>query len=214
MMDAFELPRTLVQSLQQRAAQTPDQVALRFLAESAEHSVVLSYRDLDRRARTIAAALQANAGLGERAVLLFPSGPDYVAAFFGCLYAGVIAVPAYPPESTRRHHQERLLSIISDAEPRLLLTIASLSEGLAQIEYAPTVLSVDTLEAQQANQNLKQDDPAARGLVALAFNLDFQPGAYALAGVLFFYAEQALLSFPKHGPSHGGLPPVISRQRV
>ena len=164
MMDAFELPRTLVQSLQQRAAQTPDQVALRFLAESAEHSVVLSYRDLDQRARTIAAALQANAGLGERAVLLFPSGPDYVAAFFGCLYAGVIAVPAYPPESTRRHHQERLLSIISDAEPRLLLTISSLSEGLAQIENAPTVLSVDTLEAQQANQwvepDLKADDIA------------------------------------------------------
>ncbi|MBV2080145.1 MULTISPECIES: non-ribosomal peptide synthetase [Pseudomonas] len=164
MMDAFELPRTLVQSLQQRAAQTPDQVALRFLAESAEHSVVLSYRDLDQRARTIAAALQANAGLGERAVLLFPSGPDYVAAFFGCLYAGVIAVPAYPPESTRRHHQERLLSIISDAEPRLLLTIASLSEGLAQIENAPTVLSVDTLEAQQADQwvepDLKADDIA------------------------------------------------------
>ncbi|OOW02514.1 non-ribosomal peptide synthetase [Pseudomonas sp. MF6394] len=164
MMDAFELPRTLVQSLQQRAAQAPDQVALRFLAESAEHSVVLSYRDLDQRARTIAAALQANAGLGERAVLLFPSGPDYVAAFFGCLYAGVIAVPAYPPESTRRHHQERLLSIISDAEPRLLLTIASLSEGLAQIENAPTVLSVDTLETQQADQwvepDLKADDIA------------------------------------------------------
>ncbi|WP_054920431.1 non-ribosomal peptide synthetase [Pseudomonas sp. NBRC 111138] len=164
MMDAFELPRTLAQSLQQRAAQTPDQVALRFLAESAEHSVVLSYRDLDQRARTIAAALQANAGLGERAVLLFPSGPDYVAAFFGCLYAGVIAVPAYPPESTRRHHQERLLSIISDAEPRLLLTIASLSEGLAQIENAPKVLSVDTLEAQQADQwvepDLKADDIA------------------------------------------------------
>ncbi|MEX5546639.1 non-ribosomal peptide synthetase [Pseudomonas pergaminensis] len=147
MMDAFELPRTLVQSLQRRAAQTPDQVALRFLAESAEHSVVLSYRDLDQRARTIAAALQANAELGDRAVLLFPSGPDYVAAFFGCLYAGVIAVPAYPPESTRRHHQERLLSIISDAEPRLLLTIASLADGLSQLDNAPPVLSVDSLES-------------------------------------------------------------------
>ena len=101
MMDAFELPRTLVQSLQRRAAQTPDQVALRFLAESAEQNVVLSYRDLDSRARTIAAALQANAELGDRAVLLFPSGPDYVAAFFGCLYAGVIAVPAYPPDPLR-----------------------------------------------------------------------------------------------------------------
>ncbi len=152
MMDAFELPRTLVESLQRRAAQTPDQVALRFLAESAEHSVVLSYHDLDQRARSIAAALQANAAFGDRAVLLFPSGPDYVAAFFGCLYAGVIAVPAYPPESTRRHHQERLLSIISDAEPRLLLTVASLADGLAQLENAPPVLSVDSLEAQLAER--------------------------------------------------------------
>ncbi len=164
MMDAFELPRTLVQSLQRRAAQTPDQVALRFLAESAEHSVVLSYRDLDQRARTIASVLQANAALGDRAVLLFPSGPDYVAAFFGCLYAGVIAVPAYPPESTRRHHQERLLSIISDAEPRLLLTIASLADGLAQIENAPPVLSVDTLDAPVADAwiapDLQPDDIA------------------------------------------------------
>ncbi|KAA8559215.1 Linear gramicidin synthase subunit B [Pseudomonas extremaustralis] len=163
-MDAFELPRTLVQSLQQRAEQTPDQVALRFLAESAEQSVVLSYRDLDLRARTIAAALQANATLGERAVLLFPSGPDYVAAFFGCLYAGIIAVPAYPPESTRRHHQARLLSIIADAEPRLLLTIASLGDGLAQLENAPPVLSVDTLDAQIADSwcapDLQPDDIA------------------------------------------------------
>lgn len=164
MMDAFELPRTLVQSLQRRAAQTPDQVALRFLAESAAETVVLSYRDLDLRARTIAAALQASAGLGERAVLLFPSGPDYVAAFFGCLYAGVIAVPAYPPESTRRHHQERLLSIIADAEPKLLLTSSGLRDALGQIEQAPPLLCVDELHSEIAAgwvaPNLQDDDIA------------------------------------------------------
>jgi len=163
-MDAFELPRTLVQSLQRRAAQTPDQLALRFLAESAEQGAVLSYRDLDLRARTIAAALQANAGLGDRAVLLFPSGPDYVAAFFGCLYAGVIAVPAYPPESTRRHHQERLLSIIADAEPSVLLTTTRLGDALLQLEGAPQLLCVDSLSAEIAGNwvapNLQDDDIA------------------------------------------------------
>ncbi|OPG79861.1 non-ribosomal peptide synthetase, partial [Pseudomonas ogarae] len=164
MTDAFELPSTLAHALQRRAALTPDRVALRFLADTPEQGVVLSYRDLDLRARTIAGALQAEAALGDRAVLLFPSGPDYVAAFFGCLYAGVIAVPAYPPESARRHHQERLLSIIADAEPRLLLTSSDLREPLQAIESAPPVLCVDTLDPARAGQwrmpTLQDDDIA------------------------------------------------------
>ncbi|SFX03153.1 non-ribosomal peptide synthase domain TIGR01720/amino acid adenylation domain-containing protein [Pseudomonas sp. NFACC49-2] len=164
MTDAFELPSTLAHALQRRAASTPDRVALRFLADTPEQSVVLSYRDLDLRARTIAAALQAEATVGDRAVLLFPSGPDYVAAFFGCLYAGVIAVPAYPPESARRHHQERLLSIIADAEPRLLLTSSDLREALQAIESAPPLLCVDSLDPARAGQwvapTLQDDDIA------------------------------------------------------
>ncbi|WP_223530286.1 non-ribosomal peptide synthetase [Pseudomonas sp. GL-R-19] len=157
MTDAFELPSTMVQALQRRAALTPDRVALRFLAETPDQAVVLSYRELDQRARTTAGALQAQADFGDRAVLLFPSGPDYVAAFFGCLYAGVIAVPAYPPESTRRHHQERLLSIISDAQPRLLLTSAGLRDALQQIEGAPPMLCVDTLDSALAERWVAAD---------------------------------------------------------
>jgi amino acid adenylation domain-containing protein/non-ribosomal peptide synthase protein (TIGR01720 family) len=158
MNDAFELPKTLVQALQQRAAGQPDRIALRFLAEDAGEGAVLSYRQLDLRARTIAAALQGHVAPGERAVLLFPSGPDYVAAFFGCLYAGVIAVPAYPPESARQHHQERLLSIIADAEPRLILTLSSLREPLLQMSQllnavdAPQLLCVDGLDSKQAGE--------------------------------------------------------------
>lgn len=168
-MDAFELPDNLAHALQQRAAQTPDRLALRFLTDESDEGLVLTYRDLDLRARTIAAALQQQATPGDRAILLFHSGPDYVAAFFACLYAGIIAVPAYPPESNRHHHQERLLSIIADAEPRLLLTGSDLQGALLHMDElnradAPPLLCVDTLNAGLAegwrSPILRSDDIA------------------------------------------------------
>src|SRR5690606_14436330 len=84
----------------------------------------LTYADLDRRARAIAARLQSMNLAGERALLLYPPGFDYIEAFFGCLYAGVIAVPAYPPA---RQHLPRLHSIMRDASPAVIMTTAELA---------------------------------------------------------------------------------------
>jgi acyl-CoA synthetase (AMP-forming)/AMP-acid ligase II len=81
----------------------------------------LTYEQLDQRARAIAARLQALNLAGERALLLYPTGFDFLAAFFGCLYAGVVAVPAYPPR--RNRNLNRIQAIAADAAPRIALTV-------------------------------------------------------------------------------------------
>ena len=112
----------------------------------------LSYLELHTRAAAIAAILQSRVPRGERVVLLYPNDHQYVAAFFGCLYAGVIAVPAYPPESARQQHLQRLFGILRDAAPRLILTSAQLAPlvtaGLRELPAAARieVLATDTID--------------------------------------------------------------------
>ncbi|WP_166360185.1 non-ribosomal peptide synthase/polyketide synthase [Pseudomonas akapageensis] len=141
---------TFVERLQRLAERQPTRTALRLLVDGDDNWQTCSFAQLDVRARTVGAALQGSAGAGERAVLLFPSGLDYVAAFFGCLYAGCVAVPAYPPESLKPQHLERLLAIISDAEPRFILTDSALLPGL---------------------QALQRDQPALAGLELIAVDV-------------------------------------------
>ena len=94
-------PTSLVDILRWRAKNQPYRLAYRYLVDGENDEVVLTYEDLDRRARSIAALLQFSAGAGDRALLLFPPGLDFIAAYFGCLYAKIIAIPAYPPHPAR-----------------------------------------------------------------------------------------------------------------
>jgi acyl-CoA synthetase (AMP-forming)/AMP-acid ligase II len=114
---------TLVELLRYRAFQQPDQLAYTFLLDGETETVRLSYRELDQQARAIAAKLQSLAGTGSRALLLYPPGLEFIAAFFGCLYAGVVAVPAYPPR--RNQNISRLQAIVSDAQAAVALTTTS-----------------------------------------------------------------------------------------
>ena len=88
---------TLVDLLRERALRHPDRRAYTFLVDGESEEQHLTYGELDRQARAIAAQLQGLGMTGERALLLYPPGLEYIAGFFGCLYAGTIAVPAYPP---------------------------------------------------------------------------------------------------------------------
>jgi acyl-CoA synthetase (AMP-forming)/AMP-acid ligase II len=121
-LDPEALP-SLGHVLRARAAAEPERVAYRFVAFApdgtrAESSI--TYDELDRRARAVAALLQGAAEPGDRALLLYSFGPDYLGAFLGCLYAGVVAVPAYPPEYARL--SSRIDGIFSDCEPSVVLS--------------------------------------------------------------------------------------------
>ncbi|HEX6864808.1 MAG TPA: fatty acyl-AMP ligase, partial [Thermoanaerobaculia bacterium] len=116
----------LVDVLRRRASTHPDRMAYRFLDDGEEEGGSLTYAELDRRARALAAFLQREGGAGERALLLYPPGLDFVVAFLGCLYAGTVAVPAYPPRSNRP--DSRLQAIARDARPRFALTIPALRD--------------------------------------------------------------------------------------
>src|SRR5215470_18881061 len=106
---------TLAERLRLRAALTPGQRAYVFLADGEEEQGACTWGELDAWARALATALQERCAPGDRALLLCPPGLDFVAAFFGCLYAGVVAVPAYPPRSARS--LPRLRTLLKDSGP-------------------------------------------------------------------------------------------------
>jgi len=125
-----------VELLRWRAQSHPELVALSWFSDGDTLSSQLSYAELDASARRWAVRLLALAPPGNRALLVFPPGPEFLQAFVGCLYAGWIPVPAYPPEQHRLEHSlKRLLAIIADAQAPVVLTIEAfrqMAEGLIQ----------------------------------------------------------------------------------
>ncbi len=120
--------QTLVELLLKRAAQKPQQVAYTFLVDGETQRQQLTYQDLDRRARAIGAYIQSLCLPGERVLLVYPPGLEYISAFFGCLYAGVVAVPTYPPRPNRS--LERWQGLLENSGATAALTIASLGPNL------------------------------------------------------------------------------------
>lgn len=107
-----------------RAERQPDLRAYTFLPDGTNEAGSLTYAEVDRQARAIAVALRRWAKPGDRALLLYPQGLDYITGFFGCLYAGLIAVPAYPPRGN--HGAGRIQAIARDAGAAVTLTTAGL----------------------------------------------------------------------------------------
>ncbi len=114
--------RTLVAVLRWRAETTPHGPSFTFLEDGETAQATWSYGELDLRARTVAAGLQARGAEGERVLLLFDSGLDFLEALYGCMYAGAVPVPVNPPDLLRLSRTlPRLEAVVEDARARYIL---------------------------------------------------------------------------------------------
>ena len=114
------------------AERQPDKITLRCSngGGGADDFDERSYAEFHARVLGVSATLRPLAAPGERALILMPSGEDFVVAFLACLHAGIIAVPAYPPR--RNRSRDRVLSIHDDAQPALIHTTAAAEKNVRE----------------------------------------------------------------------------------
>jgi acyl-CoA synthetase (AMP-forming)/AMP-acid ligase II len=142
----------LVDVLRERARDRSTDLAFTFLTDGEAEGDTLTYGQLDAKARSIAASLAMHGLIpGERALLLYPPGLEFIAAFFGCLYAGIIAVPAYPPQPSQLARTlPRLLSILADADVAIVLCDTTVSRaGRGMSAHAPALANIPWLSTDR-----------------------------------------------------------------
>ena len=144
--------RSLVDTLIARATETPHNSAYVFLGDGERESGRKTYSQLDASARNIAAALRGTLAAGDRVLLLYTDGLDFLLAFFGCLYAGIIPVPTYPPLRGKRlsvcaniAHKSGARAVLSTTEQAGPLRKALTNDAL--LSRLPLLTTDDCAEA-------------------------------------------------------------------
>lgn len=145
--------KTLVDLLQVRAAQNPNKKAYIFLEDGENESHSLTYQELDTKAQELARYLQSCYAFGDRALLLYPPGLDFIVAFFACLYAGIIAIPLFPP--TRNQKLTRFQAVVKNADAKLSLSTQTVLESVQKhFQSTPDLAALEWLATDQTLENL------------------------------------------------------------
>ncbi len=146
---------TLVDILRNQADEKPHQTVYSYLIDGETEEASLTYGQLEKKAKAIAAYLQSVCSPQDRVLLLYPSSLDYITAFFGCLYAGVIAIPAYPPRPNRSLN--RIHNILQNAQTSLALTNTETLYSLQrQLENTTELQSLHWIATDTINHDLGQ----------------------------------------------------------
>lgn len=160
--------------LQFRSAHTADGIAYRFIGEEHTLTQELTYGELHSRALQIAASLKTYGNKGDRVLMMYHSSQEFIPAFFGCLYAGMIAVPAYPPR--KNHHALRLRAIIEDAGVNLVASVtaihrqATAMDGYEQVFGSACWLNTDVVsETDTAEPDALIETPAGEDVMFLQY---------------------------------------------
>ncbi len=144
---------TMVELLARQAADRPDLAAYVYL-DDRDGTTEITYAELDRRARAIAARLSAQLNPGDRALLVYPAGLEFISAFFGCLYAGVIAVPATYPKPKRPMPRLHRIAVDCDAHVALSTgpTLATLDPALLSDAATKDWIATDEVDDALADE--------------------------------------------------------------
>ncbi|MDR2116869.1 MAG: aminotransferase class I/II-fold pyridoxal phosphate-dependent enzyme [Planctomycetaceae bacterium] len=149
-------PPDLIQLVQYRAATQPKEPAFIYLANGIDDEAVMSNARLDQSARRIAAWLQQQNMFGQRVLLLYPPGLDFIAAFWGCLYAGAIAVPVYPPRKNRSIL--RIQAVAESAGAAVALTTEDVLKRVGElIDEAPYLRGITWQATTTLQEGLEEN---------------------------------------------------------
>jgi acyl-CoA synthetase (AMP-forming)/AMP-acid ligase II len=128
-----------------------------FLKNGEEYAGHLTLADVDRQSRAVAAVLQETTSTGDCVLLMYAPGLDFITGFLGCLYAGIIAVPAYAPNPVRpERYIPRLSSIAASAGTSTILTSSDQAGRLPQLLHefevfeSARILATNQIDASSA----------------------------------------------------------------
>ncbi|MFN7096850.1 MAG: AMP-binding protein, partial [Gammaproteobacteria bacterium] len=140
------MQKNMIEALEFAAQKFPNKTAFTFLIDGEGQEIKITFLELAIRAKAIAAMLQkklpptTGSEVAERILLIYEPGLDFIAGFFGCLYAGVIAVPVVPPENEA--FVAKLQLVIEDAKPKFCLSTTNIHWQITQLSAAKFVSSL------------------------------------------------------------------------